>query len=178
MPHGLDTGPANGLLEGSVLAQPSTQLTGRLMIERAPIKIELMGLDSRSSQRLPLTLLRGRPLPDPSLRAARSRGHRNIGSNHHQDTAYRRYEQPDQEGIETNCEDSEATYSERRYEQPDQEGIETPTLMHSRPSRSRRYEQPDQEGIETCARRYRPVARTGRYEQPDQEGIETSSSPR
>ena len=78
MPHGLDTGPASGLLEGSVLAQPSTQLTGRCVIERAPIKIELMGLDSRSSQRLPLTLLSGRPLPDPSLRAARSRGHRNL----------------------------------------------------------------------------------------------------
>ena len=79
MPHGLDTGPASGLLEGSVLTQPSTQLTGRCVIERAPIKIELMGLglDSRSSQRLPLTLLSGRPLPDPSLRAARSIGHRN-----------------------------------------------------------------------------------------------------
>ena len=79
MPHGLDTGPASGLLEGSVLAQPSAQLTGRSMTERGPIKIELMVLDSRSSQTLPLTLLRSRRLQGPSLRAARSRGHRNIG---------------------------------------------------------------------------------------------------
>ncbi len=78
MPHELDTGPASGLLEGSVLAQPSTQLTGGCVIERAPIKIELMGLDSRSSQTLSLTLLRGRQLQGPSLRAARSRGHRNF----------------------------------------------------------------------------------------------------
>ena len=102
MPHELDTGPASGLLEGSVLAQPSTQLTGGCVIERAPIKIELMGLDSRSSQTLSLTLLRGRQLQGPSLRAARSRGHRNFLSDPAgEGEVPRRYEQPDQEGIET-----------------------------------------------------------------------------
>ena len=101
MPHELDTGPASGLLEGSVLAQPSTQLTGRSMTERAPIKIELMVLDSRSSQTLPLTLLRSRRLQGPSLRAARSRGHRNLVSDCSSGvTVSCRYEQPDQEGIE------------------------------------------------------------------------------
>ena len=101
MPHELDTGPASGLLEGSVLAQPSTQLTGGCVIERAPIKIELMGLDSRSSQTLSLTLLRGRQLQGPSLRAARSRGHRNMVLDRCRHAQSGRYEQPDQEGIET-----------------------------------------------------------------------------
>ena len=126
MPHGLDTGPASGLLEGSVLAQPSAQLTGRSMTERGPIKIELMGLDSRSSQRLPLTLLRGRPLPDPSLRAARSRGHRNSAALRTASIfCWSRYEQPDQEGIETRSRFSNDRRFACRYEQPDQEGIET-----------------------------------------------------
>ena len=74
---GLDTRSADGPFEGPVLAQPSTQLSDRLMIGRAPPVITLVALDSRSSRTLPLTLLSGRPLLDPSLRAARSTGHRN-----------------------------------------------------------------------------------------------------
>ena len=85
--------------------------------------------------------------------------------------------------------------AECRYEQPDQEGIETMqieqktiTTMSLRAARSRghrnvlsegghlvsgRYEQPDQEGIETALRGVRASSVRRRYEQPDQEGIET-----
>jgi len=87
-------------------------------------------------------------LPDPSLRAARSRGHRNSLSLMLAHGEYRRYEQPDQEGIETTNVMVGMQNAIRRYEQPDQEGIETRAHQTEKPV-LRRYEQPDQEGIET-----------------------------
>ena len=91
---GLDTDPASRPLEGPVLAPVSMQLRGRHVIERTPAMIELMVLDSRSSQRLPLTQFSGRSFPGPSLRAARLTGHRNLdGKRGTRHTC--RYEQPD-----------------------------------------------------------------------------------
>jgi len=62
-----------------------------------------------------------------SLRAARSRGHRNLGSLALPSKINLcRYEQPDQEGIETvSSRMLSGVVSGCRYEQPDQEGIET-----------------------------------------------------
>ena len=65
MASGLDTDPAGRPLEGPVLAPLSMQLRGRHVIERITAMIELVVLDRRSSQRLPLAQLSGRPFPGP-----------------------------------------------------------------------------------------------------------------
>ena len=113
-----------------------------------------------------------------------------------------RYEQPDQEGIETVSISVSFLRVRGRYEQPDQEGIETIRDHLLVVQAGRRYEQPDQEGIETGSRGLAPCAgavslraarsrghRNGtveqdvhsgisRYEQPEQEGIETGAGTR